>query len=201
MKLVLGHASIAREGERASGDAVLVRVESDRTLVCMIDALGHGAYASDAAQAAVDFLRAADLALPISQLVGGVHSALRGSRGAAALVLVAFGDRVRGVSVGNVALRARTAAPFPFANSPGVLGGSLRRIRVFDAALHHGDRLICFTDGVSGVFPIEESSRLRPSMAARAILTRFRLPHDDASILVADVSEVEDTVEPRRDLA
>src|SRR5579864_7822141 len=96
MKLTWGYASEPRRGESANGDAIVARTDGDATLLAVIDALGHGAGAAEVADVARAWLEAASLGARVEAIVDGLHGALRGSRGAAAMVCVVAGDRLRG---------------------------------------------------------------------------------------------------------
>ena len=99
---------------------------------------------------------------------------------------------LEGCGVGNVGLRSYRAK-VPAMLTPGVLGGSINRLHLFQAELSPGDRIVLFSDGISARFD-DEASRGAPALATcRAIMERHRRTHDDATVLVTDI-EAQPTV-------
>lgn len=187
MRFAVDHVNRPRAGEQVSGDLVVVREDKGRQLLCVIDALGHGPKAAAAAQLAGELLRATPLGASVEELVWRMHEALRGTRGAAALICVVDGDDLQGVSVGNVSLRS-TSRRLSVLQTPGVLGGAaIRRLRIFRGRVEAGERLVAHTDGVSGRFNLEEIAGTTPRQACEAILQAYGRTEDDATVLVADV--------------
>ncbi|MEZ4307062.1 MAG: hypothetical protein R3F14_03325 [Polyangiaceae bacterium] len=116
----------------------------------------------------------------------GLHDALRGTRGAAAMCVVVRGNHLTGCGVGNVELRA-TRTRVPVVLTPGILGVSLRRPRRFESTLSSAGRLLIFSDGISPRMDLDRVDRLPPEPACRALVERYRRNHDDATLLVADL--------------
>src|ERR1051325_7965780 len=102
----LGTWSRPRPGEELNGDAYFVSEYGDELLLAVVDGLGHGHGANEAASAAVETLEQWR-GEPLDELVWGVHEALRATRGAVMGAVVI--DRPRGSyvysGVGNVELR------------------------------------------------------------------------------------------------
>lgn len=187
MRVVADFVTVPREGESHNGDAALVRRSDDVALLAVIDALGHGELAAAASDKAIAFLDEAPLDKGVSRLVEGLHETLRGTRGAAAMLLLVSGERLEGCGVGNVALRSYRAK-VPAILTAGVLGGAtLARPRIFLAQLSPGDRVVVHSDGVTARFDDEASRRAAPLEICRAIMQRHRRPHDDATVLVTDI--------------
>src|SRR5262245_31494361 len=105
MKLAIEHLTEPCPGEKVNGDAVLVREEHGETLIAIIDALGHGSGAAEVASAAIDHLQSTRLNRDLLSLVDDLHHALKGSRGAAAMICRLHGGKLEGCGVGNVDLR------------------------------------------------------------------------------------------------
>jgi negative regulator of sigma-B (phosphoserine phosphatase) len=187
------------EGQTENGDAAVVRRWEGGVLIAVIDALGHGAHAAKAADAAVRYLHEAPLERGVALVIAGLHDALRGTRGAAAMLLHLEGLKLTGVGVGNVDVRSLAlrgpppsgAGPvrsrIPVVLTPGVLGASLPRFKVFHAELTPGDRVIVFTDGIGPRFEEEASRRVPALEVCRAIMERHRKRHDDATVLCTDI--------------
>lgn len=181
------HRSLPREGEVECGDIAIVRATAEATLIAVIDALGHGPHAAATAQLAATHLAEAPLDRGIVSLVDGLHAALRGSRGTAAMILLLMPDgRLEGCGVGNVELRS-IGSHVPAVLSPGVLGASITRLRAFQAHVTSGDRLVIFSDGLSSRMELDRVRGLTPGQACDELMTRYRRSHDDSTVLVTDI--------------
>jgi phosphoserine phosphatase RsbX len=176
-------------GQQRSGDAVVVRQADEITLIAVIDVLGHGPRAADVADIAQQHLHEVSLSQDAGRLMMSLHEALRGTRGAAATLCLLQGAKVNGCGVGNVELRAQGSS-IPISLSPGILGQQVRQMRVFEAELRAGDRLIFFSDGISSRVDLDQVRHLPPRDACRSTFERHRKSHDDASLVIADVEVV-----------
>src|SRR5262249_6070697 len=112
-------------------------------------------------------------------------TALRASRGAAAMVCSIVGDKVYGCGVGNVEMRI-TGGEVPVVLSPGVLGATVRSFRYFHGKLHGRSRLVLFSDGVSARFQLDSLRHLGPRELSERLVTDHGRTHDDATALVVD---------------
>jgi negative regulator of sigma-B (phosphoserine phosphatase) len=196
LKVTVEYLTVPRDGEKANGDAGLVRRSDDGLLIVVLDALGHGEKAAAAAEIGLRYLAEAPLVRGLRPIIDVLHEKLRGSRGAAGMLLLVRGNHLEGCGVGNVGLRSYRAK-VPAMLTPGVLGGSMNRLYLFHADLSPGDRIVLFSDGITARFD-EEASKGAPALATcRAIMERHRRSHDDATVLVADFeaqTSVEDAV-------
>jgi phosphoserine phosphatase RsbX len=183
--LTVAHRVVAREGEHWCGDAVVCRNEGDVQLLAVVDGLGHGPAAAEAASRAVSYLEQTDCTRDIEQLVQGLHDGLGGSRGAAALVCTVRDGRLTACGVGNVQLRSM-GGEVPVVLTAGILGVRLRPLRTFAATLREGQRIVVHTDGISSRFDLAEMRHLPADQACDAIMQEHRHSHDDATVLVAD---------------
>lgn len=198
MKLSIAHRNRPCQGETVSGDAVWVGEWIHRPVFAVFDASGHGPEAHATACAACSVLERWDGTLDMPALANRLHTDLHGTRGTAALVAVLDhvqkGDRdgpreavLRGFGVGNVELRAldRTISALL---TPGILGIRLRRrIHVFEIPLRAGDRLMVCSDGIRGRIDRDSHQGLSPADLCDSLIRDHSRPHDDATVLVADV--------------
>jgi negative regulator of sigma-B (phosphoserine phosphatase) len=191
LKLSLFHISLPKLGEHVSGDAVVTRVEQGATLLAVVDSLGHGPAAAVVADRAREFLDKVPLEKTARSLTEGLHDALRGTRGAAAMCCLIKNGRLEGCGVGNVELRTLTSR-VPVVLTPGILGVSLQRTRVFEGALVSRARLFLFSDGLSPRMDLLMCERLSTAEACKALMERYRRSHDDATLLIADVESVDE---------
>lgn len=192
MKYQLAHSSRPCPGETLNGDAVWVGTWIHRPVFAVFDASGHGPEAHEAARMACDVLERWDGTLDMRALAAQLHAELKGSRGSAALITVLDERMLRGFGVGNVELRAlnRTISALL---TPGVLGVRLRRrVHVFEIPLRAGDRLMTCSDGVRGRIDSEYHEGLSPADLCDSLLRDHSRPHDDATVLVADVLDDDD---------
>ena len=185
MKLTADFLTVPREGEQDNGDAAVIRHEEAGSLLAVIDALGHGSRAAHAAGVATRWLAEAPLDRGLRPLVEGMHERLRGTRGAAAMLLVLGGSRVEGCGVGNVEVRGQ-GARVPAVLTPGVLGAQLGKLRIFEAELRGRGRIVVFSDGISRQLVIDDLAGMLARDACRALMDRYRRPGDDATVLVTD---------------
>jgi negative regulator of sigma-B (phosphoserine phosphatase) len=181
------HVSSPKPGERENGDAVLVRrVHDEQTLLAVIDGLGHGPDAAEAARAAVNELESLPPDTLVLDAMQAMHRALRGTRGAAATLCVVQGTRMETCAVGNVALLT-VNCDLPLVLSAGILGHQVAKFRISSCELRPGARIALLSDGISTRFRLEELRHLAPAQVCDFIFGRHRRQEDDATVLVADV--------------
>jgi negative regulator of sigma-B (phosphoserine phosphatase) len=173
------------DGEIACGDAVVVRRDAEATLLAVVDVLGHGPEAGRVAAQAVKFLETAPLTRALA-LVQGLHDALRGTRGAAVALCVLRGFQLDACGVGNVETRV-LGTKIPVISTPGIVGARIGILRESLGRLATGDRVVCWSDGITTRLELDAVRHLPPPDACARIMTQHRRRHDDASILVADV--------------
>ena len=187
-----GAASLPISGEERSGDAHLLIPAPWGVLVGVVDGLGHGPDAADAAGIALSTLRRhAGESLPT--LLARCHEDLLGSRGATLSVCAihARSETMTWLGVGNVAgvlLRANPAAAprlETLVPRSGLLGDQLPALSVSSLPLARGDTLVLATDGVSGAFTEGLSAAERPGRLADRLLASYKTGTDDALVLVA----------------
>lgn len=173
-------------GEVQSGDAVHVRCEGEIVLLAVVDALGHGPKAALAADAAIAHLSALGplASLESGRIIEGLHGALRGTRGAAAMVCLVNGDEVDACGVGNVELRS-LGSPLPVMLTPGVLGSHLSRLRTIGGTLRPRTTLVLHSDGISSRTPFSQLASQPLEDVCRTAMSSHRNHHDDGSVLVA----------------
>jgi phosphoserine phosphatase RsbX len=186
-----GTAELVHEGERRSGDLAVFAPTGRGGLVAVIDGLGHGDAAADAAEAAAEIIYTwADD--PPQQLLDRCHQQLRRTRGAV-MTLAWFDLEARTMEwtgVGNVEarfVRARAAAGARF-DSPVVLGGvvgyNLPQVRLAALALEPGDAAVLATDGVAADFATSLTSGVAAQALAERVLERHGKGTDDSLVVV-----------------
>jgi phosphoserine phosphatase RsbX len=177
-----------KAGESICGDAAVVRgLGPSRTLFALIDVLGHGPVAAEVAALAVATLHTCDASSGVPEIVATLGAALRGGRGAAALIGLIDEGEVRACIIGNIELRVSRSGAVAVVHSPGVLGVSVRKLHVFEGRVRPGDRLLAFSDGIAGAVGTADFEGLSPEAACERALEKFGSFEDDAAVLVLDV--------------
>jgi anti-sigma regulatory factor (Ser/Thr protein kinase) len=185
---VLGRAY---PGERLSGDHALWIWSEGALVAGVVDGLGHGIDAREAADRAMELMRERPLLAP-EPMLEHIDTGLRGTRGAA-LGIVRLERQSRSLTqacVGNIAtLVCRPGEVHAMSCNPGVLGISQQRPRSVrgESWLRPGELLVMHTDGLSTRTTVEDAVLLRrhPLVVAHELMRRFSKSHDDALVLVA----------------
>lgn len=187
-----GVAQVALSGETVCGDRHLVESFPNGTLVAVVDGLGHGPAAAEAAETALAELRS-HCEEPVDALLKRCHHALLGTRGAA-LSLASFSGGAATVSwlgIGNVEgviIRADKAIVPPrllIRLFPGVAGHRIPPFHAVETPVYPGDILMLVTDGVRPECLSAPIFRQGPQRVADGICAKYRKGTDDALVLVA----------------
>jgi phosphoserine phosphatase RsbX len=177
-------------GEQRSGDLHVVRELDDGVLLGVIDGLGHGDGAAEAASVAGDVLRG-DASEPLDRLMARCHDALRHTRGAVvALAIVPHTGPMRWLAVGDAEGVLVPAGPGGTAirhlpQHRGIVGRNLPPLRVEVFDLSALDVLLMATDGISIDGLSRGPVRATSQWLANNILARSARANDDALVLVA----------------
>ena len=186
-----GVAALAHAGERRSGDVAVFAPSQRGGLVAVIDGLGHGDGAADAAETAARVLEQWVDDTP-QRLLERCHEELQQTRGAVmTLAWFDLGERtMEWTGVGNVEARFVRAGAGPDArhDSPVVLGGvvgfNLPRVRMQTMALEPGDAVVLASDGVAADFSVSLESGVPSQQLAERVLERHGKGTDDARAVV-----------------
>jgi phosphoserine phosphatase RsbX len=183
-----------RPGESVCGDRMIaVDVDGTAALIGVLDGLGHGTEAAEAASCGVDVLRAAR-AEPLDVLVQRCHRALSGTRGVAmTLARLDFRtDTLSWAGIGNVAadLVAKHPAGVEVRSSARLAGGIVgyripEALTPQEVPIRPGDLLVITSDGVVEDH-LDDIDFAASSLAiANQILRRHAKDSDDALVLAA----------------
>jgi negative regulator of sigma-B (phosphoserine phosphatase) len=186
-----GVAGQAHEGEGRSGDLAVFAPTARGGLVAVIDGLGHGDAAADAAEQASAIIHAHSDEPP-QRLLDRCHEELRRTRGA--VMTLAWFDlekrTMEWTGVGNVEARFVRAAAGGNArhDSPVVLGGvvgyNLPQVRMGTVELEPGDAVALATDGVAADYSASLEPGIQAQQLAERVLERHGKGTDDALAVV-----------------
>ncbi|HLK38398.1 MAG TPA: ATP-binding protein [Polyangiaceae bacterium] len=178
------------QGEIESGDLAIVAPFPDGVLVGLIDGLGHGPEAAEAARTAAALLRKHPDERP-AHLVQRCHDGLRKTRGVCmsiasidarqSLISWTGVGNVEGILVRQHPARAVEALPV----RGGVVGYQVPALRCDVLPIARGDTLIFATDGIRGGFKLSPAISNSVELAADSILDGYGKSTDDACVLVA----------------
>lgn len=178
-------------GEPVSGDLEVHVAGARGAVLAVVDGLGHGVEAADAARRAREVVeaRADD---PLADVLAAAHAALARTRGVAMTIasLSCAGD-MQWVGVGNVEahlLRAegdgvrRAASAVLYG---GVVGYRLPSVRVSSVVLEPGDLVVMATDGITTDFTEHVSPSEPVDRIVATVVERCARPSDDALVAAA----------------
>lgn len=184
-------------GYRISGDAYLVKEYAGGLLVCLVDGLGSGPLAAQAAQVAVDWVTAHHQA-SLPQLVVDCHNAMHDTRGAvmALMRINTETGELAFIGVGNVEFRAWSAELIQPISYSGIVGSRLPSLREFRFACAPGDLFVLHSDGVSRRFAldgfVEQLGTASPQLLSEAIVADYAKRNDDVTLIVVSVAACAD---------
>jgi anti-sigma regulatory factor (Ser/Thr protein kinase) len=175
--------------EIACGDAWHLTREGGRLAVTLIDGLGHGVPATEAANAGT--VAAANAGVPgATALIARLHAGMAGTRGGAAGVACIDLDagRLEFAGIGNIA--ASVCDPNGsrgLASHPGIVGVQYRKAQAFDLHVVPGNLLVMHSDGLQARWNLRDYPGLlqrHPAMVAAVLQRDFDRGRDDAGIIV-----------------
>lgn len=187
----LGAVSVPYPGEQECGDAWASRERDGRTLLLVVDGLGHGPQAAEAARVAVRVFQERGEQGP-EELVRAAHDALRSTRGAALAVAETDPDRgqVRFCGLGNI---SGTIVPpdggrtQSLMSHNGTAGHEMRKVQGFTQPWPAGASLVLHSDGLSTHWRLDRYPGLatrHPSLIAGVLYRDFNRGRDDATVVV-----------------
>lgn len=184
-----GSAGRAISGEVESGDRALAVEHEEGLLLAVIDGLGHGPEASEAAELAAQVLRDRP-EQPLEWLVQECHQALLRTRGAVIALASIRPERSAWIGVGNIegklirpALQPLTPTLLP--QLGGIVGYQLPNLHASPLRLTPDDLLILASDGLRTDFHPDLRLARPVQEIADGLLENFGKSSDDVMVLVA----------------
>ncbi|MEH2137873.1 anti-sigma regulatory factor [Nostoc sp.] len=187
--LEIGAVCLPKRGEEVSGDAWACQVDRCRSLLLVVDGLGHGPAAATAASSAVRIFQ--EHHRSPAAIVEAAHAALRSTRGAVlAIAEIDFEqESVRFAGIGNI-----TTSIFSFTehhhllSHNGIVGHEIRKIQEFSYPWYANGLLIMHSDGLDTKWQLDRYpglSQKHPSLIAGVLYRDFNRDRDDVTVLVA----------------
>ena len=187
--LQIAGIAVPYPGEYLCGDHWSSYHKSDRTLVAVVDGLGHGRGAAEAAQEAIaTFRQRVDLSP--GDILNYIHDSLRKTRGAVAAIaeirpkegtlIYAGVGNISGVVLSGGESRS-------LVSHNGTLGVIAPRIQEFRSEWPSDAILVLHSDGLHSKWDLSSHSGIlskHPAIIGGALLRDFRRQRDDASVLV-----------------
>ncbi|ATS20589.2 ATP-binding protein [Xanthomonas phaseoli pv. phaseoli] len=186
--LPYGALRMPLQNETVCGDGWHLVIEAQRVTVSMIDGLGHGAGAADAADAGT---RAAAAARgEPGARIARLHAGMSGTRGGAAAVMQfdAGSGQVRFAGVGNiVASLCDGDGVRGMPSHPGIVGVQFRKAQPFDFPHAAGKLLIMHSDGLQSRWTLRDHPGLlsrHPRIIAAVLARDYARGRDDCCVFV-----------------
>jgi anti-sigma regulatory factor (Ser/Thr protein kinase) len=177
-------------GEQICGDGWYCLNVPGRTVLLLVDGLGHGFGAAEAAQEAVAIFRQRVQSRP-AQILGYIHDALRKTRGAVAAVAEIRPDDkvIVYAGVGNISGVVLDAGGGrrSLVSYSGTLGATVSKIQEFTSEWSSNSTLVLHSDGLQSKWDLSPYAGLisrHPALIGAALLRDFRRLRDDASVIV-----------------
>jgi anti-sigma regulatory factor (Ser/Thr protein kinase) len=186
----VGAVSLAMRRESVCGDGWRSRPTNGTSLFMVVDGLGHGPYAAEAAREAERVLDESGSFSPAT-ILKDCHDALRKTRGAAAAIAAISLEKklVFFSGVGNISGTLVTAnSRRGMASHNGTLGHQLYKVQEFSFPWESQSVLIMHSDGLGSKWDLEHYPgilRKHASVIAAVLYRDFERQRDDVTVLVA----------------
>lgn len=186
----LGVVSLAMRNETVCGDGWGIRASADHSSFLVVDGLGHGTFAGDAAREAERVLAASN-SDSAGALLRDCHDALKKTRGAAAAI--AQISRAKGIltfaGVGNISATViEGQSRRGLASHNGTLGHQIHKIQEFTVPWNADSLLIMHSDGLGSRWDLNQYPGLaakHPSIIAAVLYRDFERERDDVTVMAA----------------
>ena len=176
--------------EQISGDSCFLVRDGSRLAVVLVDGLGHGPFAAEAARCAIDAFAADPFTTP-EDIVRRAHKRMSSTRGGAVAVALVDSslENLNYAAVGNICAslvgggRSRSLM-----TQNGIVGGAFHGLKDMRYAVDDAGLLIMHSDGLKTRWKLSDYPGLseRHPMVIGAILYRdYARNTDDVSVLVA----------------
>ncbi len=187
--LRIGAVCLPVASETRCGDGWSAHNTGHRHLVCLVDGLGHGPIANEAASEALRVFEDCFDVDPV-EIMHRTHIALRKTRGAAVGIaeIDTVQQRLRFVGVGNIsgAVVQGTESKTLISHN-GTVGHQLHKIQDFSYAWNHHATVVLHSDGLATRWRLEAYPGIvsrHPTLIAGLLFRDHRRPRDDNTVVV-----------------
>jgi anti-sigma regulatory factor (Ser/Thr protein kinase) len=183
-----GVVCLPLEPDTPCGDGWDVIRLPDRTVILVIDGLGHGPEAAKVPEEAIRCIRKNPAGEP-AEILWTLHDALRSTRGGVAAVAVIddMKGRITYAGAGNISGRIITGPDtHKMVSLSGTVGYEIRKIREFSHSFESGALLVMYSDGLFMRWDMEDYPGLRqkhPSLIAGVLYRDHTRGTDDVTVL------------------
>lgn len=186
---ISGGVSVPFPGEVVNGDGWTEKAVERGRMIMVVDGLGHGQLAHDAAAAACNAFQSANGSVHDTLMT--IHDALRGTRGAAVAVaeLDVDAGMLRFAGVGNIsATIIDSSARRSAVSLYGIVGHQMREVREYTYPWSAESTLIMHSDGLTTRWDLDAYPGLlgRDALLIAGVLWKdYRRQNDDSTVVVA----------------
>jgi anti-sigma regulatory factor (Ser/Thr protein kinase) len=187
---VLGVVSLAMHGEEVCGDGWGTRPTVDRCFFMVVDGLGHGTFAAEAAREAERVLVDSH-ANSAETILRDCHDALKKTRGAAAAIAAISQEKgtLNFSGIGNISGAVLDGENRRgIASHNGTLGHQIHKFQEFTVPWNPDSVLIMHSDGLGSKWDLNQYPGLaskHPSIIAAILYRDFERERDDVTVLAA----------------
>lgn len=181
------------KGEDVSGDGWSTKGAGDSALLMVVDGLGHGSLAAEAARTAENIFNQSKSS-SLSVILQDIHDALKLTRGAAlALVAIELERQVLSFAgVGNIGASIVTpGSSRGMVSHHGTVGHHVSKIQEFKFPWSAQSILVMHSDGLKTAWNLEQYPGIwhkHPALIAGVLYRDFTRDRDDVTVLVAKTS-------------
>lgn|GEM_PF-2525609 len=177
-------------GFSVNGDCYYIKSLADREIIAVVDGLGHGMEAHEAASRAVKIIEE-NTQHSIEDIIKYINTALMDMRGAviALFIIYKYTNEFEMISIGNIDCRHITAgSTIKLLSYNGYVGAYGGKCKAQKHIYNNGDMLVLCSDGISSKWEVgnyAESVTQNPSLLCNMVFNEYEKHNDDATILVA----------------
>lgn len=170
-----------------SGDLALILETDTHCYLGLIDGLGHGSQANEAASLALDYLKF-NFTNDLSGMIVEMNELLKQSRGAvmALCILDKRNGALLHAGIGNITVRVLGANPFKITPRDGVVGFNIPTPHMQKFSMMHGDILLMYSDGIQENIDLLDCPEVRYESAQEitaTIMSKYGKRDDDMSLI------------------
>jgi anti-sigma regulatory factor (Ser/Thr protein kinase) len=186
----LGVISLAMRGELVCGDGWGTRAQDGHSFFMLVDGLGHGTFAAEAAREAERVL-ADSHSTSAASILRDCHDALKKTRGAAAAIAEISHEKgiLTYAGVGNISATVIDGhSRRGIANHNGTLGHQMHKLQEFTVPWNAESILIMHSDGLGSKWDLNQYPGLaskHPTLIAAMLYRDFLRERDDVTVMAA----------------